>query len=99
MNFIAKENRYYGTRAEYQFRLAVFSKNYNLVQLHNAQENVTSTIGINMFADRTHEEYKKMLGFKKMDTTVEPRVEIFDESNLADEINWVTKGAVTPVKN
>jgi hypothetical protein len=40
-----------------------------------------------------------MLGFKKMETTVEPEVQIFDESNLADEINWVTKGAVTPVKD
>ena len=40
-----------------------------------------------------------MLGFKKMETTVETEVKIFDESNLADEINWVTKGAVTPVKN
>lgn len=97
MNFIAKENRFYGTRSEYQFRLAVFSKNYELVKLHNAQENVTSTIGINMFADKTAEERKKMLGFKKMETTVEPQ--IFDESNLADEINWVTKGAVTQVKD
>jgi hypothetical protein len=99
MNFIAKENRFYGTRDEYQFRLAVFTKNYLFVKQHNAQENVTSTVGINMFADRTAEEYKKMLGFKKMQTTVDTEVKIFDESNLADEINWVTKGAVTPVKN
>ena len=28
-----------------------------------------------------------------------PDVQIFDESNLAEEINWVTKAAVTPVKN
>ena len=97
MNFIAKENRFYGTRDEYQFRLAVFTKNYQLVKQHNAQENVTSTIGINMFADRTTEEVKKMLGFKKMETTLEPHS--FDESNLADEINWATKGAVTPVKD
>jgi len=97
MNFIAKENRFYGTRSEYQFRLAVFSKNYDLVKLHNAQENVTSTIGINMFADRTAEEYKKMLGFKKTETPAQ--IHMFDESNLADEINWVDKGAVTYVKN
>ena len=52
-----------------------------------------------MLADRTAEEYKKMLGFKKMETTIEPEVQIFDESNLDDEINWVTKGSITPVKD
>jgi len=29
----------------------------------------------------------------------EKRVEILDVSNLTDSVNWVTKGAVTPVKN
>jgi hypothetical protein len=67
-----------------------------LVKEHNAQENKTSTIGINMFADRTAQEYKKMLGFKKMETTVEPKVQIFKDSNLDDEINWVSKGCSKP---
>jgi len=30
---------------------------------------------------------------------LEKNIEILDESNLADSVDWVTKGAVTPVKN
>jgi hypothetical protein len=68
MNFIAKEIRFYGTRDEYQYRLAISTKNYLLVKQQNAKENLTSTICYNMLADRTAEEYKQMLGFKKMET-------------------------------
>jgi len=43
---------------------------------------------------------KRMNGYradlKQANLTAAP---VLDESNLADEVNWVTKGAVTPVKN
>jgi len=51
-------------------------------------------------SDWTHEEYKRLLGYKaelKAESNEEP--ELLDTSNLASEMNWVTKGAVTPVKN
>jgi C1A family cysteine protease len=52
-------------------------------------------------SDWTEEEYKKLLGYKEsLRTTVkisEPT--ILDTSNLADDVNWVTSGAVTPVKD
>merc|ERR1719487_2321588 len=58
-------------------------------------------MGVNEFTDRTYEEMKRMLGYKPIfssaDATREPT--ILDTSNLADSINWVERGAVTPVKN
>jgi len=99
MNFLAKENHFFGTHTEYEFRLAIFTKNYFLLKNQKDKENKTSTISIDKFPDRTTEEYKKIFGFKKMETTVEPEVQMFDESNLADEISSDTKGAVTPVKH
>merc|ERR1712070_795305 len=48
----------------------------------------------------TDAEMKKMNGYradlKKPSLKAAP---LLDTSNLADEINWVTNGAVTPVKN
>ena len=50
------------------------------------------------FTDRTPEEMKRMNGYKA-DLKTESNVTILDESNLADSVNWVDQGAVTPVKN
>merc|ERR1712070_95532 len=89
----------YGTRAEFDFRNAQFKQNLAKIAEHNS-ENGTSTVGINQFTDRTAVEMKKMNGFRA--DMIKPTLKaapLLDDSNLADEVNWVTKGAVTPVKN
>ena len=101
MNFMAKYGKTYGTKAEYKFRLAQFTQKLAEIEEHNSQNGVTSTVGINKFADYTKDEMKRLLGFNANLTADLPEVSEteFDTSNLADEVNWVTKGAVTPVKN
>merc|ERR1712054_678487 len=44
------------------------------------------------------EEWKRMNGYKA-ELKTEFNYADLDTANLADEVNWVTKGAVTPVKN
>ena len=56
-------------------------------------------MGINMFMDYTKEEMKKLNGLKPDETLEGFEVVKFDTSDLADEVNWFTAGAVTPVKN
>ena len=55
-------------------------------------------MGINEFMDRTPEEMKLKLG-KLESEKFQEKVIIFDEENLADSVDWRTKGAVTYVKN
>lgn len=50
-------------------------------------------------ADWTSAEYKKLLGYRPEFRQTNSAPTHLDDSNLTDEINWVTKGAVTPVKN
>merc|ERR1711988_662430 len=96
--FIAEHNRQYATRGEYHHRLHHFSKYMEFVEEHNSQNGNTWTVGINQFADYTPEERSAMNGYRA-DMKQSNPVEKLNTSNLADEVNWVTKGAVTAVKN
>ena len=63
---------------------------------HNKKDG--SKLGYTQFADMTQEEFASVyLGFKsngvsKAETT-------FTETNFVGDVNWVTKGMVSPVKN
>merc|ERR1712086_1234920 len=58
---------------------------------HESNSAHGSTVGVNQFSDWTHSDYKNVA---KESTATELSIE-----GLATEVNWVTKGAVTPVKN
>ena len=97
MEFVAKYGRTYGTKAEYQFRLNEFTQRLSEIEAHNSKNGETSTVGINKFADYTKEELKSLNGLRIEEYPANETV--FDVSNLKDEVNWVTAGGVTPVKN
>lgn len=63
--YLSKFGKSYGTKEEYEFRLEQFRKSLEKVREHNSRNDVTYSLGINKFSDMTHEEYKRMLGFKK----------------------------------
>jgi len=100
MKYIAEWNKSYGTKQEYEFRFEQFKRHHAMVAEHNSQNGQTSTIGLNMFSDRTHEEIKKLNGYKA-DIKVEggDRTVIFDTTDMKESIDWRDLGAVTPVKD
>jgi C1A family cysteine protease len=99
MRFVTEQGRSFGTRAEYEFRLEVFKKNVAFHKEHNATPGVTHTVGVNHLTDRTDNEIKMLLGYKEMPVTEDRQEVILSEENVADAIDWRTKGAVTPVKD
>merc|ERR1711998_586700 len=89
----------YGTVEEFEFRKAIFMDKFRFIKKHNADANETHKVGFNHFMTWTDDEYKKLLGGKMPAELPEFEEAQFDTSNLKDEVNWVTAGKVSDVKN
>ena len=98
MGYVTNYGRSYATKAEYNFRLAQFTKRTAEHKRWNAVEGQTSSQGVNHLTDRTDDEIALLNGYKQMPTKAEDRTKIL-EITAAGPIDWRAKGAVTPVKN
>jgi KDEL-tailed cysteine endopeptidase len=81
---------------------AKYTANVAIIDDLNAQDS-GATFAVNQFAGMTREEYKAFLSrSNKKDRSDAPPslgVHSHDGSELAASVDWVTKGAVTPVKD
>merc|ERR1712196_751448 len=81
-------------------RFETFLENLAFIKAHNAKsEEHGYTVGMNQFGDMSSKEFKKVTLTYRADLKKPNPTPILDESNLADSVDWVAKGAVTPVKN
>lgn len=96
---MSKFGKSYGTKEEYEFRLEQFRKSLQKVREHNSRNDVTYSLGINKFSDITHEEYKRMLGFRKPQGLRRSSIRILDTSEGAESVDWRSQGAVNNVKD
>jgi len=102
MDFISNHGRSYATKAEFDFRFAIFEKKTAEHTRLNAMPNQTSTHGVNFLSDYTDDEYKAMLGYRQdmeSDLGAERKNYVFEDVSAVAPIDWRAKGAVTPVKN
>merc|ERR1712167_394156 len=97
MKWVTEYGKTYGTRAEFDFRAEQFKSTLAFIEEHNLKGE--HTVGLNEFAAHTPQEWKKMLGYNSSLRLETKEYTILDEANLADTVDWRTKGAVTPVKN
>jgi len=90
-------NKQYAFDFEEEFRFKAFSQNYlDILEFNSKDDSVT--LGLNQFADLTSEEFGALYtGTFHQNTNAETIV--FNTEDLADSVDWRTKGAVTPVKN
>jgi cathepsin L len=98
MRFVVEHGKSYGTKEEYNFRSNIFKKNLAVVETHNNKIGQNFTLGTNYMSDYTEDEWKHMNGYKH-ELKTESNIVRLDESNLAGDVDWRTKNAVTPVKN
>jgi KDEL-tailed cysteine endopeptidase len=64
----------------------------------NAQNDISYKLAVNHLADMTEEEYKQLLGYRKISNDL-PQYEILDTSSVPVSVDWRDQGAVNAVKN
>jgi len=82
-------------------RFNVFKDNVDVIETTNAKE-LSYKLGLNEFADLTWDEFASThLGYKSSGPSFGnlPKVPFPNITDVADAVDWVEKGAVTPVKN
>lgn len=99
-SFIAQHGRQYSAE-EFNMRKSIFEMNSKKVDWLNSL-NDGATYALNHFADMTEDEFRStMFGFvgKPENIADAPMASLLNASEAPDELDWRTKGAVTPVKN
>jgi len=89
---------------EFQAKYAVFKQNLDFVSSHNA-ETAGYAVAMNEFGDLTAKEFAAIYNGLKYKHNPDKKIELpkelqnVDVAALPTTVNWVTKGAVTGIKN
>ncbi|KAH9302590.1 hypothetical protein KI387_014173, partial [Taxus chinensis] len=103
-NWMVLHRKAYRNNFEKETRFHIFKENLVYIEHHN-QKNESYHLGLNQFADLTHDEFKIMyLGGVISNPSTRPRspsprYQYTHGERLPRSVDWRKKGAVTPVKN
>jgi len=99
LNHVAEYGLSYGTAEEYAFRQSLFEAKDAEYKEINADKNNTFTVGHNFMSTWTHDEYKKLLGYKAPQNVEAAEPTVLSTEGIPAAKDWRTLGAVNPVKN
>lgn len=102
-DFQVKYGKTYADDAEWAKRMGIFAENVEKVAAQNRDHLLLggeAVFGITKFMDLTAAEFRSQyLNYIPNNNTNTKRVDVTADGPLADDIDWRTKGAVTPVKD
>jgi cathepsin L len=83
---------------EEAYRRLIFEKNLININKHNADHTQTYKMGVNQFTVYTTEEFANIFLTPMMATGV-PVVGTEETVKVIGDVDWTTKGGVSPIKN
>merc|ERR1712226_122490 len=96
-------NRKYDSVEEYAKRLTIFAENMERVKEMNAKNvmiNGEAVFGVTKFSDLSPEEFKSTyLTYRPSNRSTRVIEDPVIDGPIANDVDWVSKGAVTPVKD
>jgi len=99
-DFVTKFEKRYDL-GDFFKRFNIFKNNLDFIREHNANNKESYTVAMNHMGDISSEEYSAMLGYQRSQLPYlrSKNVQLLNESFAPSSVDWVAKGAVTPVKN
>ena len=97
ISHVATHNLSWANIEEFNTRKQIFAAVDAEIESINSDTNNTFTVGHNFLSTWDEKKRKSILGYREWISEKNAFVE--DNSPTADSVNWVTAGAVTPVKN
>ena len=95
MGYLMEHGKSYITVEEFDVRQALYIETDAIVNEHNATDS-SFKLGHNKFSDYTDYERSQLLGYVAPETVKEP---VWLAPATATSVDWVTAGAVTPIKD
>jgi len=100
MQYVSKFNKNYASVEEFEMRMENFLRNEAEIIAHEQDTEATYTLAHNHMSDWTHDEYKAILTYRSDPDMPKFYDEETDNNEVVpNSVNWVSAGAVTPVKD
>lgn len=100
-DFLQEYKKSYANGTEYDLRKTIFDTRVASFVKHNS-ENHGYKMNVNKFADMSQEEINRFKGYNKAqgrERVSSAEAPFYPAGDIADSLDWRTKGAITPVKD